>query len=110
MIPYIGSMESASILICMSFFLVGLCPSPVFTIPQERFYPFGSTAGDVSLPRILDVSSPVVPLTITLFPYFGQYHNQLFVSVGYQMIIIVYIIMCLLLLLSKYCIESIHRL
>ena len=81
-------MESASFLICMSFFLVVLCLSPVFTIPQEIFYPFGSTAGDVSLPRFLDVSSSVIPLAISLFPYFGQYHNQLFVSVGCKIIVL----------------------
>lgn len=50
-----------------------------FAIPERNFYPFAGSTGDVSLPRVLDVSSPAVPLP-TNFPFFGQDHNHLFVS------------------------------
>ena len=61
---------------CILFFIFGSS----LAIPEANFYPFGEAAGDVSLPRVLDNSSPAIPLTITGFLYFGQNHDQLFVS------------------------------
>ncbi len=51
----------------------------VVAIPQSEFYSFGATAGDSPVPRGDDNSSPVVSLTILAFPYYGQFHNQLYV-------------------------------
>ena len=65
--------------ICLSYILHALISSSL-AIPETEFYPFGDAAGDVSLPRVLDISSPAIPLTIAGFPFFGQVHNQLFVS------------------------------
>ncbi len=69
--------------VCKAVFL-GLFLT-AFAIPEENFYPFAGSTGDVSLPRVLDNSSPAIMLSITHFPYFGQNHNQLFVSIVYRM-------------------------
>ena len=44
--------------------LIGLS----LAIPEAEFYPFGESAGDVSLPRVLDNSSPAIPLNTAGFP------------------------------------------
>ena len=64
-----------------AYWLVFLSTSAV-AIPQRDFYSFGAAAGDVSVPRGDDNSSPVVFLPIIAFPYYGQFHNQLFVSIS----------------------------
>lgn len=74
--------------VCLSLSLTVLYPTQICAIPEEDFYPFGNTTGDEALPRVLDNSSPVIPLTITTFPYFGQDHSQLYVSVECRLKII----------------------
>ena len=69
----------------MSFFaafwvILLFIATSVVALPQSDFYSFGTTAGDSSVPRGDDNSSPVVSLTIIAFPYYGQFHNQLYVS------------------------------
>ena len=50
-------------------------------IPLSEFYPFGEEAGDISLPRTLDGSSPLIKLASAVFPFYGQEYDQLFVSI-----------------------------
>ncbi len=67
-------MVAVYVTVCLALF------STTFAIPEENFYPFAGSTEDTALPRVLDNSSPAISLSITTFPYFGQYHNQLFVS------------------------------
>ena len=62
-----------------AIYILHVLISSSLAIPETEFYPFGESAGDVSLPRMLDNSSPAIPLTIAGFQFFGQFHNQLFV-------------------------------
>ncbi|XP_031413708.1 uncharacterized protein LOC105909089 [Clupea harengus] len=59
--------------------------NPAPTTPSGRhttqgiFYPFGSAAGDTFSSRILDGSSPIIPLLRPL-PFFGRMYQQIFVN------------------------------
>ena len=51
-----------------------------------NFYPFGQSEGDQVLPKNDDQSSGTVPISIP-FPYFDQYHNSLFVSRQFYLLV-----------------------
>ena len=55
------------------------CIRLINCIPLSRFYPFGTVAGDLSLPRTLDGFSDPINLTVT-FPFFDQNYDVVFVS------------------------------
>lgn len=48
-------------------------------IPLEEFYPYGTAIGDSKLVKNDDGSSPRVTIS-SLFPFFNNQHNSLFVS------------------------------
>lgn len=62
--------------ICGLFTLI-LTSVNVQSIPLENFYPFGVESGDAALPKVLDTSSSQINFSFT---FFGQSHNQLYVS------------------------------
>ena len=62
--------------------LLVVCTCDVIGIPLENFYPFGTTAGDIEVPRNDDGSSPRITLEIS-FPFFDEEHESVYVSIGY---------------------------
>lgn len=56
-----------------------LLPTTVTGFPLSQFYPFGSAAGDSSLPANDDESTPSIPLAVR-FPFFGSSYSSLYVS------------------------------
>ena len=60
-----------------------LCQSVclVEALVLPNFYPFGASEGDQLVPDVDDGSSGEVPISIS-FPFFGQNHSSLFVSIS----------------------------
>ncbi|XP_065942667.1 uncharacterized protein [Magallana gigas] len=56
-----------------------MLPTTVTGFPLSQFYPFGSAAGDSSLPANDDESTPSIPLAVR-FPFFGSSYSSLYVN------------------------------
>lgn len=59
--------------------LLQISHQEVFGIPLSEFYPFGEDAGDSLMDRTLDGSSPLIKLHYSVFPFYGQEYEQLYV-------------------------------
>ena len=59
--------------------LLELTTAPVTAIPLNAFYPYGIEAGDTTVERTLDASSPPIILPLE-FSFFGRSFNTIFVS------------------------------
>lgn len=72
----------------MSKFLSRLLPlllllscKKAYGIPLDDFYPFGEDAGDNVMQRTLDGSSPLIKLDSSIYPFYGQEYDQLYVRI-----------------------------
>ena len=66
-------------------FLLSVCSlqlsyETTLAIRLSEFYPFGEKAEDNVLRRTLDGSSPLIKLVSSVFPFYGQEYDQLYVS------------------------------
>lgn len=64
----------------LSILLLHLSSQTTLAIPLNEFYPFGAETGDKTLSRTDDGSSPLIELVSSVFPFYGQEYDQLFVS------------------------------
>ncbi len=68
------------VFLTLLLFLVGIyCDNSMLTLP-DIFYPAGTSVGDIIAPTNDDGSTGRINLNIQ-FPFFGDYHTQLFVSI-----------------------------